>query len=305
MKKIILIIILYLNISHVQSIETRIIYNIQDEIITNVDIKNEFKYLVALNNDLKKLDKEKILSISNESIIKETIKKIEISKNFEIKEINKEHSNFLLQEAYSRLGLKSLNEFELYLKGYNLNLDDIRKKISINVLWNKLIIKKYANQILINEDQIKQKINKSEGKKSKEYQLSEIVFDVENKEEIKKKYKKIVESINKIGFKNSASIYSGSESAKIGGDIGWINKNSLNKKIERSITNLKIGEISQPIILSSGILILKVVNIKKSEIKIDDEAELKKAIIYEQNRQLNQFSKIYFNKIKKNIELNE
>jgi peptidyl-prolyl cis-trans isomerase SurA len=305
MKKIILIIILYLNISHVQSIETRIIYNIQDEIITNVDIKNEFKYLVALNNDLKKLDKEKILSISNESIIKETIKKIEISKNFEIKEINKEHSNFLLQEAYSRLGLKSLNEFELYLKGYNLNLDDIRKKISINVLWNKLIIKKYSNQILINEDQIKQKINKSEGKKSKEYQLSEIVFDVENKEEIKKKYKKIVESINKIGFKNSASIYSGSESAKIGGDIGWINKNSLNKKIERSITNLKIGEISQPIILSSGILILKVVNIKKSEIKIDDEAELKKAIIYEQNRQLNQFSKIYFNKIKKNIELNE
>tara|TARA_B110000027_G_C16096395_1_gene291007 strand:+ start:39 stop:956 length:918 start_codon:yes stop_codon:yes gene_type:complete len=305
MKKIILIIILYLNISHVQSIETRIIYNIQDEIITNVDIKNEFKYLVALNNDLKKLDKEKILSISNESIIKETIKKIEISKNFEIKEINKEHSDFLLQEAYSRLGLKSLNEFELYLKGYNLNLDDIRKKISINVLWNKLIIKKYANQILINEDQIKQKINKSEGKKSKEYQLSEIVFDVENKEEIKKKYKKIVESINKIGFKNSASVYSGSESAKIGGDIGWINKNSLNKKIERGITNLKIGEISQPIILSSGILILKVVNIKKSEIKIDDEAELKKAIIYEQNRQLNQFSKIYFNKIKKNIELNE
>ena len=305
MKKIILIIILYLNISHVQSIETRIIYNIQDEIITNVDIKNEFKYLVALNNDLKKLDKEKILSISNESIINETIKKIEISKNFEIKEINKEHSDFLLQEAYSRLGLKSLNEFELYLKGYNLNLDDIRKKISINVLWNKLIIKKYANQILINKDQIKQKINKSEGKKSKEYQLSEIVFDVENKEEIKKKYKKIVESINKIGFKNSASVYSGSESAKIGGDIGWINKNSLNKKIERSITNLKIGEISQPIILSSGILILKVVNIKKSEIKIDDEAELKKAIIYEQNRQLNQFSKIYFNKIKKNIELNE
>ena len=204
MKKIILIIILYLNISHVQSIETRIIYNIQDEIITNVDIKNEFKYLVALNNDLKKLDKEKILSISNESIIKETIKKIEISKNFEIKEINKEHSDFLLQEAYSRLGLKSLNEFELYLKGYNLNLDDIRKKISINVLWNKLIIKKYSNQILINEDQIKQKINKSEGKKSKEYQLSEIVFDVENKEEIKKKYKKIVESINKIGFKNRA-----------------------------------------------------------------------------------------------------
>ena len=126
MKKIIFIIILHLNISSVQSIETRIIYKIQNEIITNVDIKNEFKYLVALNNDLKKIDKEQILNISNESIIKETIKKIEISKNFKIKEISKEHSDFLLKNIYSRLNLKSLNDFELYLKDYELTLDDIK-----------------------------------------------------------------------------------------------------------------------------------------------------------------------------------
>jgi peptidyl-prolyl cis-trans isomerase SurA len=305
MKKIIFIIILHLNISSVQSIETRIIYKIQNEIITNVDIKNEFKYLVALNNDLKKIDKEQILNISNESIIKETIKKIEISKNFKIKEISKEHSDFLLKNIYSRLNLKSLNDFELYLKDYELTLDDIKKRIFVNTLWNELIITKYANQIVVNKDQIKKEIAKSKGIQLTEYQLSEIIYEVENKEEIKKKYNKIIKSIDEIGFKNSASIYSGSETAKIGGDIGWINKNSLNNKIKKNITNLKIGEVSKPIILSNGILILKVINIKKTETEVDHEAELKKAINYEQNRQLNQFSKIYFNKIKKNIEFDE
>jgi|TARA_B110000037_G_C17114250_1_gene503097 peptidyl-prolyl cis-trans isomerase SurA len=305
MKKKLFIIIFFLSISSVQSIETKIIHNIQNEIITNVDIKNEFKYLVALNNDLKKLDKEKILNISNQSIVRETIKKIEVLKNFKDLTISEEHLNLLLKNIYSRLDLKSLNEFELYLKGYELTLDDIKKKISINALWSQIIIKKYSNQIIINEEQIKKKIIKNAKIQLKEYQLSEIIFEIENKEEIKKKYEKIVKSVNEIGFKNTASLYSISETAKVGGDIGWINENSLNNKIKRSFTNLEINEISKPIILSNGILILKVMNIKKSETQLDYKTELKKAINYEQNRQINQFSKIYFNKIKKNIEFNE
>ena len=305
MKKKLFIIIFFLSISAVQSIETKIIHNIQNEIITNIDIKNEFKYLVALNNDLKKLDKEKILNISNQSIVRETIKKIELLKNFKDITINEEHLNLLLKNIYSRLDLKSLNEFELYLKGHELTLEDIKKKISINALWNQMIIEKYSNQIIINEEQIKKKIIKNAKIQLKEYQLSEIIFEIENKEEIKKKYEKIVKSVNEIGLNNTASLYSISETARVGGDIGWINENSLNNKIKRSFTNLEINEISKPIILSNGILILKVMNIKKSETQLDYKTELKKAINYEQNRQINQFSKIYFNKIKKNIEFNE
>jgi peptidyl-prolyl cis-trans isomerase SurA len=305
MKKKLFIIIFFLSISAVQSIETKIIHNIQNEIITNIDIKNEFKYLVALNNDLKKLDKEKILNISNQSIVRETIKKIELLKNFKDITINEEHLNLLLKNIYSRLDLKSLNEFELYLKGHELTLEDIKKKISINALWNQMIIEKYSNQIIINEEQIKKKIIKNAKIQLKDYQLSEIIFEIENKEEIKKKYEKIVKSINEIGFKNTASLYSISETAKVGGDIGWINENSLNNKIKRSFTNLEISEISKPIILSNGILILKVMNIKKLETQVDYKTELKKAINYEQNRQINQFSKIYFKKVKKNIEFNE
>ena len=305
MKKKILIFLFILISNHTQSIETKIIHNIQNEIITNIDIKNEFKYLIALNNSLQKLDKEKIYSISNESIIREKIKKIEILKNFKEIKINDEYLNILLKNIYSRLNLKSLEEFGLYLKGYDLNLEEVKKKITIDALWNELIIQKYASQITINDKQIKDQISKNSTIQKKEFKLSEIIFEIKNKEDLQKKNDEIIKSIAEIGFENSASIFSISQSAKIGGDIGWISENSLNTKIKENIKYLQVGEISKPIILSTGVLLIKMVDIKSSKIDIDLETEFKKAINYERNRQLNQYSKIYYNKIKKNLNFDE
>ena len=303
MKNYLFIFFLCLVLNNAKSIESKIIHNIGNEIITSTDIKNEFKYLVALNNSLKKLDKEKILSISNESIIREKIKKIEISKNFKEIKLDDNFSSILLKNIYSRLNLSSIDEFELYLKDYDLTVSEIKKKITIDALWNRLIVQKYKSKITINETKIREDILKNKIK-SREYQLSEIIFEVTNRGEIEKKYNEVVKSINEIGFENSAAIYSFSESAKIGGDIGWINENSLNNKIRDNINVLEVGQITKPIILSNGILMLKVKNIKNSEIAIDIESEFKKAINYERNRQLNQYSKIYYNKIKKNLDFN-
>jgi len=302
MKIFLFILLASLIFKNALSIETKIIHKIQNEIITNIDIKHEFKYLVALNNSLKELDKKKILSISNESIIREKIKKIEISKNFKEIKIDPIYLNKLLKNKYSKLGLKSVDEFKIYLKKYDLTLEDVEKKITIEGLWNDLIFKIYASQVTIDEKKIKEEISKNKKIQSLEYLLSEIVFDIKNKSEIKNKYTEILKSIKEIGFENSASIYSISENAKIGGNIGWINENLLNNKIKGSLNNLRIGETTDPIILSNGILILKIMNTRKAKIEIDEKSELKKAIIYERNRQLSQYSKIYYNKIKRNIE---
>ena len=304
MKKIILISFFCLILNNVQSIEIKIIHNIENEIITNIDIKREFKYLVALNNSLKELNKEKILNISNESIIREKIKKIEILKNFKEIKLDDDYYDVLLKNIYSRLSIKSINEFELYLKDYDLTINDIKTKITIDALWNELIIQKYKAQISINENEIRKDILMNSKVQSKEYQLSEILFEVQNKEEIEKKYKEVMKSINEIGFENTAATYSFSESAKIGGDIGWINENSLNDNIKTNINSLEVGDITKPIVLSNGILILKLVNTKNLDTTIDIDSELKKAINYERNRQLNQYSKIYYNKIKKNLDFN-
>ena len=304
MKNYFLILFLCCAFSSVKAIESKIVHSIGNEIITNIDIKREFKYLIALNNSLKELDKEKILNISNESIIREKIKKIEITKNFKEIKLNEEYYEILLKNIYSKLNLKSINEFEIYLKDYDLEINDIKTKITIDALWNELIIQKYKNQISINEAQIKKEILKNSKVQSKEYQLSEIIFEVKSKEEIQRKYNEVVKSINEIGFENSAATHSFSESAKIGGDIGWINENSLNDGIKKNINSLQIGEITKPIILSTGILILKLINTKNIKTTIDIENEFKKAINYERNRQLNQYSKIYYNKIKKNLDFN-
>jgi len=302
MKTYLLILFLFCTLTSVKAIESKIIHNIGNEIITNIDIKREFRYLVALNNSLKELDKEKILSISNLSIIREKIKKIEILKNFKEIKLNEDYYEILQKNIYSRLNLESVNEFEIYLKDYDLKISDVKTKITIDALWNQLIIQKYNSKITINENKIKKEILENSKIQSKEYQLSEIIFEVTNKEEIERKYNEVVKSINEIGFENSAATYSFSGSAKIGGDIGWINVNSLNNSIKENIKNLQVGEITKPIILSNGILILKLMNIKNSKTTIDIEDELKKAINYERNRQLNQYSKIYYNKIKKNLD---
>ena len=305
MKFIFTIFILYLNFISVHSFETKIMHKIQNEIITNVDIKNQFKYLLALNNNLKELDKEKILNISNDSIIEEKVKKIELSRNFEELKINTDYLNSLIKNTYLKLGLKSKQEFSLYLKDYDLTLDIIERKLTIDALWNQLILQKYNSQVTIDEEKIKNKVKNNKKNIIKEYKLSEIIFEVKNKNSIKTKYEEVVNSINEIGFKNSASIYSFSESSKLGGDIGWIKENLLNDNIKKNIKDLNKEQISKPIIISNGILILKVNNTRISEIEIDYELELKKMINYEKNRQLTQYSKIYFNKIKKNITSDE
>tara|TARA_B110000027_G_scaffold8642_1_gene7712 strand:- start:634 stop:1551 length:918 start_codon:yes stop_codon:yes gene_type:complete len=305
MKNYLIIFFLFFIVSKVQSIESKIIHKIENEIITNIDIKNQFKYLVALNNNLKKLGNEQIFNISNESAIREKIKIIELKKNFKKIRINEEYLNLILKNTYSRLNLKSQDEFRLYLSDYSLTLEDIKKKLTIEALWNELIIQKFSKNIKINENKVRDEITKKINIQLKEYKLSEIIFEVKNKDEITSKYNEIVKNITEIGFGNTAAIYSISETSKTEGNIGWINENSLNNTINKSISNLKIGDISKPIILSSGILILKITNLKNTKINIDEEDEIKKAIKYEQNRQLKQYSKIYYNKVKKNIELNE
>ena len=305
MKNYLLIIFLCCAFSDVKAIESKIIHNIGGEIITNIDIKREFKYLIALNNSLKELDRKKILNISNESIIREKIKKIELLKNFKEIKLSEDYYKLLLKNIYSRLNMKSIDEFEIYLKDYDLTINDIKIKITIEALWNELITQKYKNQISVDEAKIKKEILKNTKVQLKEYQLSEILFEVKNKEEIQKKYNEVVKSINEIGFENSAATYSFSESAKIGGDIGWINESSLNNNIKRNINSLQTGGITKPIVLSNGILILKLVNSKNIETTIDIENEFKKAINYERNRQLNQYSKIFYNKVKKNLDINE
>ena len=208
MKIILYIVIIFLNFNNLLALESKIIYKIDNEIITNIDIKNEFKYLSALNNQLKNLTQEQIFNISKESIIREKIKKNEVLKRFKKFEIDKKYLDKIVNNIYLSLELNTEEEFQFYLKKFDLEIKDIEEKIKIDALWNELIIAKYNSKININIEELKNEIQDSKLDETKNYLLSEIVFEIDSKEEINQKFNTIKKSIKEVGFKNTSSLYS-------------------------------------------------------------------------------------------------
>ena len=278
-------------------------FQIENEILTNLDFLNEEKYLLALNNNLQNIPKNQLKQLSKDSLIREKIKKIELLKYFDFSEENK-YGDELLKDFYKRLNFNNKKDFELYLKKYNLNIANIREKLKIESLWNELIFKKFSNQVNVNEEKLKKKLLLQKNLMT-EYNLSEILFEIKDNEKLDTKYKLILKNISETGFKNSANIFSISNSSKFGGDLGWINDAQLNENLLNQIKSLNIKQLTKPIQVTNGYLIIKLNDKREKNIKIDFEKTLKKMILEEKNRQLNQFSLIYFNKIKQNTFVSE
>lgn len=282
-----------------------IVYKVNNEIITNSDIEKEYRYLVSLNNQLKNLEKQKIIELSKESALREKIKKIELIKYFDLKTINIDIDNYL-ENFYRNLNIKNKKEFEEYLQSNNISLNYVRKKIEIEILWNQLIYDRYIGQINIDRNQLKEKVKKLiSTKKQKKYSLSEILFDIENNSNFEKKLENINQSISEIGFKNTANIYSISDSSKFGGKIGWIEEQKLSTKILEQLKALEVGQYTSPVQVGSSFLILKIEEIKYENAIINEDEELNKMIQFETSKQLDQFSKIFYEKIKINSFINE
>ena len=286
------------------SIENKILVKIDNQIITSLDVNNEYKYLVALNPSLKNSKKEDIIKLSKRSIINERIKKIEIEKNFNNPQIPEKFLDIILQNVYFKIGIENISDFKRYLSINDIDFENVKKKLEIEALWNELILIKFSSKININEDNLRKKIQEN-NKFSKSYLLSEISFEVSNLSDLESKYTEIRDVIKNNGFDFAALKYSVSETSKIGGKLDWINENSLNKQIKDAIKDLKISDFTKPINVSSGFLILKINDIKNTQIEVNVEDELKRLTNYEKNNQLNQYSKIYFNKVKKNLQINE
>jgi len=301
---IVIVLIFFTNIAYSFDIENKILIKIENEIITSLDIQNEYKYLIALNPDIKKSNKEDIIKLSKRSILQERIKKIEINKNFNNPKIPEKFLKQIMQNIYKRIGFSNIEDFKKYLMNNNINFENVKKKLETEALWNELILIKFSSKVKIDEKELKERIKKND-KFLKSYLLSEIYFEILNIKELDNKFQEISKTINEKGFDFAALKYSVSPTANIGGKLDWINKNSLNKNIRLAINDLKINDFTKPINVPGGFLILQINDIKNTKIKIDIEKEFKKLENYEKNNQLNQYSKIYFNKVKKDLEISE
>ena len=302
-KRFLLLIFFLLVQTNVFAFENEIIVKVDNKIITKIDIKNEAKYLSSLNPNLKNLNENDLFQIAKSSLIREKIKEIEISKMDNII-INQDYLNNIISSIYKNIGLTNKEEFLNYLKVQNIDIEEIEKKISKEAIWNQLILNKYKKKVKIDEKKIKKEIENNK-QFANSYFLYEIVFNTEKKDEFQIIFEKIKKSIEVNGFENTASIFSFSDTSKIGGKLGWINESSISKKIVEEIKNLNNGEYTNPIQIPGGFLVLSVKEKKTIEQETDVEAEFLLKVKALTNQQLNQYSNIYFNKIKKNIKIYE
>ena len=303
---IFIIIIFLLNNNKLLSDEKVLIkFKINNEIITNYDLEKEKNYLNVLNPNLKKIEEELQIKIATDSIVKETIKKQELKKYFEIDNENIAVEKYI-ENFFLNLGFNNMIEFENYLVEFGWTLEEVKRKIKIEVLWNQIIFERFKDQIKIDVDKLKSKIKSNEKNKFKTlYNLSEIVFQIEKNNTYIKTLDSIKKSISEIGFENTANLYSVSDSAKIGGKIGLVDENSLSSNLSIALQSIKVGEYTKPIKINNGFIILKINNLENKEKIIDVDKELKKLIKSEETKQLNNFSKIYLDKVKINTKINE
>ena len=279
-KKLYILIFFFVLNSNLNAIENKIVLKIDEEIVTSIDVKAEENYLKALNPGIKNLSSEKLNNIAKNSLIKEKIKKKEILKYIENIKLNDNYLDQLIEQRYSRLNLRNTDQFSIYLKTYEIDINTIKEKISIEALWNQLIYQKFSKNLKINIEELEKELIEKFKKDEKNFLLSEIVFNINNNENLNAKYSEIIKNIQEENFETTALIYSISDSSNIGGKIGWIKEKSLNKKIKDQINNLKINDISKPISTPNGYLILKIDDIKFIKNEYDKDIELKNLIYY-------------------------
>jgi peptidyl-prolyl cis-trans isomerase SurA len=252
------------------------------------------------------LERSKVEDLARNSLITEIIKKIELEKFFNFTK-NDQLVNKIEKQLIKKRNISSVEDFKKILKEKDLNYFIVKEKLLIETLWNKLIYDKYKDNVVINKKELRENIiiEFNNKKKKFSYNLSEIVISKDISVSFNKKLLEINKSIEKVGFENTATIYSISSSSKNGGLIGWINEIQISKKINEKIRQLEVNQITEPIEIQNGYILIKVNNKKQIQQNINIDNELDKLINKEMNSQLSNFSTIFYKKLKKNIEINE
>lgn len=285
--------------------ELKIEYKVGEEIITNYDILNERDYLIFLRPNLKELSQEDILKLSKNSLIRQIIKKKELDRIFK----NLDDVNLNKEMKLKLMKFKSVDHDEklkTLIKSNNLDYDSLLKRLKYESLWNELIYKKFSALIKIDRNKLRNDLTKKISNiKKYEYNLSELLFEIEDGETLNSKYEKIIKLINLKGFKNASYNFSISNSSKKGGEIGWVKETLLSDKLNKILVRMKQGQITKPIKYPNGYLLIKINDKKDLKEKINIENELKELIQYESGRQLNQYSLLFYKKLKQNTIINE
>lgn len=294
---IITLLILFLN-NNLYGFNSKIIVKVEDEIITNYDLKNKILITLMLaNQEINQQNIDELKKAVLDQLINLKLKKMELSK-YKIKKDEGRINSYL-----KSISGNNIQNFKNKFFENNLDFELFLDEVDTEIRWQQLIYTLYGKKIDINEATIDVEVEKiiKERSNVEEFELYEIEIssnlDVPEKQIIKD----ILKKINTIGFENSALNFSTSTTSSQKGYLGWINGKTLSKEIYLILSKMKIGEVSKPIKKQNNILFLKLNNkraIKPEQLEIkklkSDIIEKKKAGLF------NLYSQSRLSKLKNN-----
>jgi len=274
-----------------------------DRAITNSDLLNEMKIILILNNQSYSEDKrEQLQKSAVNSIVKRNIKQIEIDR-YQFYEFNKEDFIIELTQLANNLNV-DLETLKNICASNELDFQIIEDQVKVELLWNSLIFQLYKTKITINPEEIEEQLKLMERqKKSHEYLISEILIRSVEENLIENEIENLKNNINLEGFENTARALSISESALNGGDLGWVNENSIAKEIKSIISNTPVGSLSKPVLLPEGILIFKIRNKRIVDENISLEERKDQLVKSEKNKILNMHSLSHYDRLRRSISI--
>ena len=304
-KKIILgsIILLFFTQNSYGVIKDSVYATVGNKAITHSDIVNEIKTILILNNQVFSEDqKQQLEAAAVKSTIQRNIKRIEIEKfpnlTFSYSDLNNE-----LKRLAKNINM-SLEVFKDIFDRNNVDFSIVENRIETELLWNSLIFQLYKNNLTVDENEINEQLTLIKTKKTiDEFLLSEIIFKINEKDQLESETKKIKEKIKSEGFKKVAMSYSISESAERGGSLGWVNENVMAKKFKSVIFNTPVGEISEPILLPNGILIFKINDKRSIKAEIDIEKVKNELVNNEKTKLLKMYSMSHYDKLRRSVSI--
>ena len=298
------IFILFLTASSFGEIKDNLFATVGDKALTDSDVIDEIKTILILNKQSYTKEKKKELqSIAVRRIIERAIKNIEIEK-YDFLEFNQIDLDIQINSIAQRANV-SVDTLKNIFETNGLDFEQIKKNIKTELLWNNLMISIYKNNLTVNEDEINQQLaNFDENTESNEYLISEIVLKSVESNKLDEEINKVKNMIKDIGFEKTAMTVSVSPNSTSGGNIGWIEENSLAKKFKSRIISTPVGEISEPIVLPEGIIIFTVRDKRKSN-KVGDLESIRKSLIAaERKKILNMYSLSHYESLTRKIAVN-
>ena len=279
-----------------------LLITVGNKAITKSDIVNEIKLILIMNNQSYSSDKrDQLQQIAVKESIKRTIKQIEVEKynlNFSKRDMEAEVERIATAIQVDVDTLRNICESN------DLDFKILEKNVQTELLWNSLIFQLYKDRLVVNKTEIDESLEEiKEQKERNEYLVSEILIPKVDENQIENTVKEFKDKIAVEGFENVAKTSSISESSLNGGDLGWISEDVLSKDLKKFIINTKIGSVSEPVLLQSGILLFKVRDKRAVKIELNLEQAKNQLVMNEKSKILNIYSITHYDKVRRSLTI--